>query len=105
MEQQFAEKLHAYTLPRQTPNSRVKDLVDLLILTRMKTLDITRLKTNASMTFTRRKTHEFPRIFQDPPDNWVKPFEKFTLECNLVVDLGQAVDEVKGFCNKYNLIL
>src|SRR5260221_657029 len=25
-EQQFAEKLHAYTLPRQTPNSRVRDL-------------------------------------------------------------------------------
>jgi hypothetical protein len=29
-EQQVAEKLHAYTLPRSTPNSRVKDLVDLL---------------------------------------------------------------------------
>ena len=26
-EQQVAEKLHAYTLPRSTPNSRVKDLV------------------------------------------------------------------------------
>jgi hypothetical protein len=25
-EQQFAEKIHAYTLPRNTPNSRVKDL-------------------------------------------------------------------------------
>ncbi len=99
------EKLHAYTLPRQTPNSRVKDLVDLLILARMKTMDIIRLKTNASMTFNRRKTHEFPPIFQDPPDNWVKPFEKFALECHLVVDLRQAVDEVRGFCNKYNLIL
>jgi hypothetical protein len=27
-EQQFAEKVHAYTLPRQSTNSRVKDLVD-----------------------------------------------------------------------------
>jgi len=33
-EQQVAEKLHAYTLPRSTPNSRVKDLVDLLLLAR-----------------------------------------------------------------------
>ena len=33
-EQQFAEKLHAYTLPRSTPNSRVKDLVDLALLVR-----------------------------------------------------------------------
>ena len=27
-EQQFAEKVHAYTLPRNAANSRVKDLVD-----------------------------------------------------------------------------
>ena len=26
-EQQFAEKIHAYTLPRNSANSRVKDLV------------------------------------------------------------------------------
>ena len=32
-EQQVAEKLHAYTLPRRTPSSRAKDLIDLLLLT------------------------------------------------------------------------
>jgi hypothetical protein len=31
-EQQFAEKIHAYTLPRSSQNSRVKDLVDLALL-------------------------------------------------------------------------
>ena len=31
-EQQSAEKIHAYTLPRSSPNSRVKDLVDLALL-------------------------------------------------------------------------
>ncbi len=31
-EQQFAEKIHAYTLPRNAANSRVKDLVDLALL-------------------------------------------------------------------------
>jgi len=31
-EQQFGEKLHAYTLPRSSTNSRVKDLVDLALL-------------------------------------------------------------------------
>jgi Nucleotidyl transferase AbiEii toxin, Type IV TA system len=31
-EQQFAEKIHAYTLPRNASNSRVKDLVDLALL-------------------------------------------------------------------------
>ena len=31
-EQQSAEKIHAYTLPRNSPNSRVKDLVDMALL-------------------------------------------------------------------------
>ena len=31
-EQQFAQKLHAYTLPRSSANSRVKDLIDLALL-------------------------------------------------------------------------
>jgi Nucleotidyl transferase AbiEii toxin, Type IV TA system len=31
-EQQFAEKIHAYTLPRNIANNRVKDLVDMALL-------------------------------------------------------------------------
>jgi hypothetical protein len=39
-EQQFAEKLHAYTVPRpDAPNSRVKDLVDMILLIQMATMD------------------------------------------------------------------
>jgi hypothetical protein len=32
IETHIAEKLHAYTMPRQRPNSRVKDLPDLALL-------------------------------------------------------------------------
>jgi len=32
VETHIAEKLHAYTLPRPTPNSRVRDLPDLALL-------------------------------------------------------------------------
>ena len=38
-EQHFAEKLHAYTIPRKTPNSRVRDLVDMILLIDSKQLD------------------------------------------------------------------
>jgi len=31
-QQQFAEKIHAYTLPRNSQNSRAKDLVDMVLL-------------------------------------------------------------------------
>lgn len=52
-EQQFAEKLHAYTLPRSTPNSRVRDLVDLVLLAKAH-LDIGLLRTAIGATFDRR---------------------------------------------------
>ena len=37
-EQQFAEKLHAYTLPRlERVNTRTKDLIDMVLLIRRET--------------------------------------------------------------------
>ncbi len=38
-EQQFAEKIHAYTVPRSSSNSRVRDLVDLHLLVASGSLD------------------------------------------------------------------
>jgi hypothetical protein len=39
-EQQFAEKLHAYALPRTgVPNSRVRNLVDMVLPIRSRTLE------------------------------------------------------------------
>jgi len=39
-----AEKLHAYTMPRSRPNSRVKDLPDLALLATAQALDAKRLR-------------------------------------------------------------
>ena len=44
------------------------------------------------------------RVFAAQPDDLIVK-GVYALECNLVVELRQAVDEVRGFCNKYNLIL
>jgi hypothetical protein len=38
IETHIAEKLHAYTMPRARPNSRVKDLPDLGLLATAKTI-------------------------------------------------------------------
>jgi predicted nucleotidyltransferase component of viral defense system len=47
-EQQFAEKLHAYTLPRgERVNTRTKDLIDMVLLIREEKLD--RAKTAAAV--------------------------------------------------------
>ncbi len=66
-EQHMAEKLHAYTLPRLTPNSRVRDLVDMELLRRSNVLDRGRVKEALRVVFARRKTHEPPEALT-PPD-------------------------------------
>ncbi|HEV2326669.1 MAG TPA: nucleotidyl transferase AbiEii/AbiGii toxin family protein [Terracidiphilus sp.] len=53
-EQQYAEKIHAYTLPRSSQNSRVKDLVDLALLTGDNLLDQTRTFNALHLTFEHR---------------------------------------------------
>src|ERR1700722_4788339 len=60
-EQQFAEKIHAYTLPRNTPNSRVKDLVDMALLIGDSTLDRQRTLNALVLTFGHRATHPLPK--------------------------------------------
>jgi predicted nucleotidyltransferase component of viral defense system len=102
-EQQFAEKLHAYTLPRKTPNSRVKDLFDMYILARTNELHAERTKTAAQQTFRRRHTHPFPPQFSDPPGNWGVPFAKLVTACGFDTGIKDVVSEVSAYCRKHGL--
>lgn len=44
IESHIAEKLHAYTMPRSRPNSRMKDLPDLALLATAQPIDAMRLR-------------------------------------------------------------
>jgi len=61
------EKIHSYTLPRVTPNSRVKDLLDLALLIGAGDLDEAELRNALQLTFDRRNTHELPDRFGTAP--------------------------------------
>jgi hypothetical protein len=92
-EQQFAEKLHAYTLPRSRPNSRVRDLVDLVLLAGSN-LDLGLLGVAVRATFDRRGTHPLPAALPPPAESWKAPFDALAGQCNLTADLGRAFAEV-----------
>jgi len=96
-EQQIAEKLHAYTLPRSTPNSRVKDLVDLLLLIRTGDVRQAQLAEAVRMTFDRRKTHAVPLTLVPPPESWETQFRELAAECGLSSGLAESFVEVKSF--------
>ncbi|MDY6905328.1 MAG: nucleotidyl transferase AbiEii/AbiGii toxin family protein [Thermodesulfobacteriota bacterium] len=96
-EQQFAEKLHAYTLPGRTrPNSRVKDLVDIMLLLQRGGLKNQRIKEALNMVFTRRKTHQLPETLNPPPDDWTPVFNKMAEECNINTNIEDAFTALKN---------
>ncbi len=68
IETHIAEKLHAYTMPRARPNSRVKDLPDLALLASAQELDAKRLRAALEQTFAFRKTHSLPGAVPVPAE-------------------------------------
>ncbi len=100
-EQHFAEKLHAYTLPRDGAfNSRVKDLVDLVLLVQEKGMKTKLLQTALAETFTRRKTHKIPPVLVSPPKEWKKPFAAMAEECQIELSVDDAFEVVRKFYKK-----
>ena len=96
-EQQFAEKIHAYTLPRNAANSRVKDLVDLALLIGSGGLDKQRIMDALRLTFERRRTHDLPASMVPPPEDWQVPFHAFAEECGLPTDIASVFAGVQEF--------
>src|SRR4029077_10903350 len=59
--QQFAEKAHAYTFPWSgRPNTRTKDLVDLVLLIERGLPDVERIRAALAVIFGTRGTHLLP---------------------------------------------
>ena len=96
-EQQFAEKIHAYTLPRNTLNSRVKDLVDFALLIGSGGLDKQRILEALVLTFERRGTHDLLADLRPPPADWTVPFQALAEECGLSADVAIVFAGVKQF--------
>ena len=103
-EEQFAEKLHAYTLPRVgRENTRVKDLVDLVLLIERTTMNAARLPKAIRETFQRRKTHEIPPALASPPVSWSKPFAELAVECGLAPNVEGQFELVAKFFSGLSL--
>lgn len=103
-EQQFAEKPHAYTLPRPAaPNSRVRDLVDLLLLIRSGTLHARRVVECLRRTFARRDTHPVPRTLEAPPACWTAPFAALAEQFALEVSITEAFADLTGYVDGLEL--
>ncbi len=99
-EQHFAEKLHSYTLPRETPNSRARDLIDMLLLIGTGKMDHAKVRLALDATFKRRKTHPLPVALARPPAAWVAPFMALAVTCSLPGDLSAAYEVLNSFYSR-----
>lgn len=100
IETHIAEKLHAYTMPRRRPSTRVKDLPDIALLATAKTLDASRLREALVQTFTFRKTHSLPTELPAPLVAWAAPYATMAREDQLawltLEDVTRAAQEFLG---------
>jgi hypothetical protein len=84
IESHIAEKLHAYTMPRTRPNSRVKDLPDLALLATAQGVDAQHLRAALEQTFTFRMTHPLPTSVPTPSPAWANTYAALAHEDQLV---------------------
>lgn len=97
-EQQFAEKLHAYTLPRdENKNSRVKDVVDMFLLIEAGEIDQGFMKQAIKEVFKYRGTHEVPNYLIEYPEGWIPKYERLRQECGIKENLDQCFFNIANF--------
>ncbi len=84
-------------------NTRVKNLVDLILLIEQTKLDAARLAKSIRETFQRRNTHSFPTALAAPPASWSVRFSEMAEECGLEPDIQKHFSVVTQFINKLDL--
>ena len=98
IETHLAEKLHAYTMPRSRPNSRVKDLPDIALLATAQPIDAKRLRAALEQTFTFRKTHALPAKVPAPLGAWTTPYVAMAREDQLAwITLDEVTKAAQTF--------
>jgi hypothetical protein len=96
---QFAEKVHAYSFPWSgRPNTRTKDLVDLVILIERGPPNPAEIRRALDATFETRKTHPLPESLPPPPNSWATDFPGMARQGKIsTTDYLEAFAIIKSF--------
>jgi Nucleotidyl transferase AbiEii toxin, Type IV TA system len=102
LERQVAEKLHAYTATygvRELESTRVKDLVDLVLIADLAELDAAGLWRALESTFSGRATHPLPSAFPSPPTSWARPYAELARAVGISSGLNEGQAVAAGLLN------
>ncbi len=96
----IAEKLHAYTQPRDGRNSRIRDLPDIGLLAGYYPVRSAELTMAITATFHHRATHEPPSSLPHPPEFWNHSYPTMAAQDSLPwPDLQTLMQAVGAFLN------
>ena len=99
--QQIAEKLHAYSRPRGSgPSSRVKDFIDILLLSELGEINKQELMVAIRATFDHAATHEIPAMVSPPPKEWLRSYSSMAEALGLgEISFDEAYLRLQKFLN------
>lgn len=99
LERQVAEKLHAYTATygaHGQESTRVKDLVDLVLIADLAELDAARLGDALEVAFGGRAMHSAPAAMPRPPESWARPYAELAQAVGIPPDLDEGYTAAAG---------
>jgi hypothetical protein len=100
LEQHIAEKVHAYTAtygPQEQHSTRIKDLIDILLIADLAAPQADRLHASLDATFSRRKRQSLPTALPPPPASWARPYTSAAADVGLPANLATAHAEAATF--------
>lgn len=102
LEQHVAEKVHAYTREYGDgrSSSRVKDLIDLVLVKQSMKLDAALLRTALVGIFEGRKQQPLPASVPRPPSQWKVPYGKMATDVGMDPDLAAGHRAVGDLLNE-----
>lgn len=99
LSQQLAEKLHAWAEAHASgSSSRVKDLVDMLLIGSLSSFEAEALRNALRATFAHRGGSAIPKQLPQAPPGWRVPYARLARDLGLHQrDLAEAVEAVSAF--------
>jgi predicted nucleotidyltransferase component of viral defense system len=100
--QHIAEKLHAYVRmygPTGRPSTRVKDLIDMVLISSYERFIAAELRRGLNETFNARGARTLPDELAAPPKEWRVPYAKLAAEVSLSEDVADGYSIAARFLN------
>lgn len=99
LEQHVAEKAHAYTRAYAGGHlsSRVKDLIDIVLIDSLFPFQAGRLTDSLRATFDARDTHPLPQALPPPPPAWRVAYRNMAAEVGLDPELSAGYEQARAF--------